>query len=139
MYNAVCDYAKLVICKHLPYDMSEEIFKIAQAEIQKPVKEQFRKVCNELITNSHAIYLNLLSQVYERYIEPIDNHEELYEFQPEDFVTAYYIKRLAFDVSVCSQSIDINDAFHMLETFLIRNKAKEGYILAMKYILSNKS
>lgn len=134
MYNAICDYAKLFVCKQLPFDVSQKIFEMAQDHIQRPVKEQMRKVCVELQSNQHTIYLNLLSEFYERHI---DNYEQLQDLQPEDFFTQYYLSRLTFDISVCSQSIDIHDAFSVFEKFLLHNKAKDGYISAMQYVLGS--
>lgn len=134
MFDTICDYAKVLVCKHCPKDISELIFNKAHCYIQEPVKAQMNMVCLELKQNKRALYSNLLSQIYDEYI---DNYEQLQHLQPDDFVVEYYLHQLIFDFSICSQSRDLDDAFNMFETFMLKNKAKEGYIMAMQYIIDS--
>jgi hypothetical protein len=134
MFDTICDYAKVLVCKHCPKDISETIFSIAHHEIHELVKAQMNIVCLELKKNKRAVYFNLLSQIYNEYI---DNYERLQLLQPDDFVVRYYLHQITFDIRICSQSRDTNDAFDMFERFMLKNKAKEGYVMAMQYILGN--
>jgi hypothetical protein len=133
MFDTLCDFAKVLVCKQCPKDISEMIFNIAHHAIQEPVKAQMNIVCLELKKDKRAVYFNLLSQVYDKYI---DNYDSLQQLQPEDFVVRYYLHQMIFDIRICSQSRDLKCAFDMFERFLLRNRAKEGYVMAMQYILS---
>ncbi len=135
MFAAICDYAKVVICKNLPTDVSYQILNIAKHELQKPLKEQMKYVLSELQNNERAVYYNLLSEIYQKYI---GDWQALHNIHANDFIIDYYIRNLAFGVRMCGETADMDDAFEMFETFLMYSKAKSGYILAMRYVLNQR-
>ena len=134
MFDTICDYSKLVVCSHFPRDISEIILEKVQHEEQQPLKQQMRNVLIELQKYEHTQYLNLLAQVYEKYF---NNYESLYLLNPQDFMLKYYLSQLTFDIRSCSECAEFHDANDTFETLLLRNKAKEGYLMAMKYVLGS--
>jgi hypothetical protein len=134
MYNCICNYAKTIVCKNLPDDMARIVFEIAQNIIEEPIKAKQKCMHVELLKHKHVEYLSLLTQVFDKYL---DNVHQLNGIQSNDTITRYYIMNLTFDIRLCSESRELYDSFDMFEKFLLKNKAKEGYIDAMKYILQN--
>jgi hypothetical protein len=134
MFNCICDYAKVVVCQQLPSDVSRTVFELAQKQIQEPVKVKMSYVHAELLTNERVTYLSLLTQMFDKYL---DNAYGLTQINSTDILICYYIMNLAFDIRLCAESRELYDSYDMFEKFLLKNKVKDGYIVAMKYILQN--
>jgi hypothetical protein len=132
MFYAICDYAKVLVCNHLPSDVSLNILTIIEYEMQIPVKNKMKQVLMELQDDDRVIYYKLLTQSYEKYI---DNWQALYALEIEDCVVRHYVRNLAFAFRMCAEA-EPCESFSMFEVFLMHSKAKDGYIWAMQHILT---
>lgn len=132
MFEAICDYAKVFLCKNLPVDISHSILNLAEYELQKPIREQMNNVLCQLQKDERTMYYNMLTEIYEKYI---NDWQALSNIHSNDFIIDYYIRNLAFGIRICWETADMHDAFEMFEMFLMYSKAKSGYIMAMQYVL----